>query len=173
MQRCSREVELVERSYDDEVIYGFVRIGGREGHVSLANESLDFSEKARKSKSVVMSHLNQLLENKKSVAIWGGTSKAAAFINRYELDAKRFPIVVDSDVDKVGTFVPGTGQEILFRDHLKVAPADVIVIATQWRAKDIVHEIRKFEIPYDEVMLESEGRLVDYFKDPNIYNSDN
>jgi protein O-GlcNAc transferase len=171
LQRCSREVELVERSYDDEVIYGFVRIGAREGQASLANESLDFAMKAQNTKSAVISRLNELFKGKKKVAIWGGTGKAAAFINRYELDADRFPLVVDSDKYKVGTFVPGTGQEILFRDHLKSSPVDVIVIATQWRAKDIVHEIKECGIPYDEVMLESDGRLVDYFRDPNIYNT--
>jgi len=49
---------------------------------------------------------------RRPVAIWGGTGKSAAFMNRYAVDAARFPIVVDSDPAKVGTFVPGTGQEI-------------------------------------------------------------
>jgi hypothetical protein len=87
-------------------------------------------------------------------------------------DAERFPLVVDSDMDKVGTFVPGTVQEIFFRDRLKDTPVDVIVIATQWRAKDIVHEIRECGILFDEIMLESDGRLVDYFREPRPYNAD-
>lgn len=171
LQRCSKEVELIERSYDDEIVYGFVRIGVRKRQVLLAKESIDFSDKAQNIKSAVTSHLNRMFEDGKKIAIWGGTGKAAAFINRYELDADRFPLVVDSDIEKVGTFVPGTGQEILFRDYLKTAPADVIVIATQWRAKDIVHEIKECGIPYDEVMLESEGRLVNFFRDSNLYNT--
>jgi hypothetical protein len=80
--------------------------------------------------------------------------------------------VVDSDMDKVGTFVPGTVQEIFFRDRLKDTPVDVIVIATQWRAKDIVHEIRECGILFDEIMLESDGRLVDFFREPRPYNAD-
>jgi hypothetical protein len=38
------------------------------------------------------------------VAIWGGSGKSVAFINRYGLDSERFPTVVDSDAAKTGTF---------------------------------------------------------------------
>lgn len=37
-------------------------------------------------------------------------------MNAYGMDAKRFPLVVDSDLNQAGTFVPGMGQPIRFRD---------------------------------------------------------
>ena len=103
------------------------------------------------------------------VAVWGGTGKAAAFINQYGLDAGRFPLVVDSDVEKVGTHVPGTGQEILYRNFLIQYPVAVILIATQWRAGDIVAEIDRCGIAYESIVIEHAGRLVDYFSAEHPY----
>ena len=52
-------------------------------------------------------------------------------------DAERLDAAANwirSNADKAGTHVPGMGQEIRFRDWLNDRPAEVIVIATQWRA---------------------------------------
>ena len=76
----------------------------------------------------------------KRVAIWGGTGKCAAFLQAHRVDAQRFPLVVDSDPEKVGTYVPGTGQRIQGRDALAGTPIDVLIVPTQWRARDIVEE---------------------------------
>lgn len=171
MRRCSREVELVGRSYDDEIVFGFVHIGAGPGQAAIANEAIAFGGKAEKSRKEISSRFSRLVEEGKKVAIWGGTGKAAAFINRYGLDADRFPLVVDSDQGKVGTFVPGVGQEIIFRDYLKENPVDVIIIAPQWRAKDIVREIRDCGITFDTILIESDGKVVDYFREPNPYNT--
>ncbi|HLI78618.1 MAG TPA: hypothetical protein VKV03_01475, partial [Candidatus Binataceae bacterium] len=103
------------------------------------------------------------------VAIWGGTGKSAAFINRYSVDRMRFPIVVDSDTAKVGTFVPGTGQEIRSREWLKDNPGAVIIIPPQWRALDIVLETEAAGICFRQILIEHEGALIDYFCDRHPY----
>jgi hypothetical protein len=113
--------------------------------------------------------LDELALGGKRVAIWGGTGKAAAFIHQFGADAERFPLVVDSDPDKVGTFVPGTGQEIMYRDVLKASPADVIIIPTQWRAKDIVAEMARENIRASSVLIEHDGRLRDFFTGQHPY----
>jgi hypothetical protein len=103
------------------------------------------------------------------VAIWGGTGKAAAFIHHFGADAERFPLVVDSDPGKVGTFVPGTGQRIEFRDVLKQSDIDVIVIPTQWRARDIIAEMSREGIATKRVMIEHDGSLVDFYAQSHPY----
>ncbi len=103
------------------------------------------------------------------MAVWGGTGKAAAFMNFYGVDAQRFPIVVDSDPDKVGTFVPGQGQPIRFRDYLLEDPPDVIIIPMQWRARDIVREIEESGITSSQALIEHDGQLIDFDKDPHPY----
>ena len=81
-----------------------------------------------------------------------------------------FPLVVDSDPEKAGTYVPGTGQEILFRNALKGMSVDVVIIPTQWRAKDIVAEMAREGIMPGKVLIEHGGRLIDYALEGHPYN---
>jgi hypothetical protein len=90
------------------------------------------------------------------------------FSRRYGVDAVRFPLVVDSDPAKVGTFVPGTAQEIRGRDVLFDEPVDVVIIPPQWRAADIVIEMDR-AIRAEAVVIEHGGRLIDYFDDVHPY----
>lgn len=169
LQRCAASRYTIEHSYNGEVVYGFVRIGGRPEQVSQARRACAFDASAQKSKETIKAQLAELLKRGLNVAIWGGTGKSAAFIHRYELDAERFPAVVDSDLEKAGTYVPGTGQEIRFRDWLLENPVDVIVIPPQWRAHDIVAEMARAGIHADAVLIEHDGVLVDYFRDRHPY----
>ena len=169
LSRCASDVEKVARGYNDEVVYGLARFCRRRDQVQFAAEAIAFRERTERQRLSMAAELEQLLAGGAKVVVWGGTGKAAAFINQHGLDATRFPLVVDSDADKAGTFVPGMGQEIRFRDCLLTDPVDVILIATQWRAGDIVLEIQRTKIPYRRIVLEHDGRLVDYFNGEHPY----
>jgi SAM-dependent methyltransferase len=173
LRRCASDVEVVARSYNDEVVYGVAQFRCRDDQVRFATEAVAFGQRASRNRQSMRADIDRLAGSGRRVAIWGGTGKAAAFINQFGLDARRFPLVVDSDLEKAGTHVPGTGQEILYRDFLLQYPADVIVIATQWRAGDIVAEIERCGITYQTILIEHEGRLVDYFKDEHPYRAVN
>lgn len=163
LQRCSASVEEIGHGYNGEVIYGLVRLGqnGKRHQVSLAKASRAFLHATTNGLTTIAEQLHELSISGKRVAIWGGTGKSAAFICRYGLDEKRFPIVVDSDPEKVGTFVPGTGQIIRFRDYLKEYQVDVIIIPPQWRADDILLEMKQVGITVGQVLIEEDGKLVD------------
>jgi hypothetical protein len=169
LERCSTAVELVQTGYDGEVVFGLTHLGRNKTQVATVNAALDFNDRVTRAAHSLRRELSDLAASRQSIAIWGGTGKAAAFVNQYHLDRERFPIVVDSDADKAGTFVPGTGQEILFRDHLLDHPVDTIVIATQWRAADIALEIRRCGIAAQSILVEYQGHMVDYFRDEHPY----
>jgi len=169
LARCASDVELVARSYNDEVVYGLARFQRRDAQVQFADEAIRFRDQAVRHRETIRHDIDLLAASGRRVAVWGGTGKAAAFINQYGLDAARFPLVVDSDVEKAGTHVPGTGQEILYRHFLIQYPVDVILIATQWRAGDIVAEIERCGIGYGSILIEHTGRLVDYFTAEHPY----
>lgn len=171
LKRCATSVDLIETSYNDEVIYGIASFQPQSHQVELARQAIAFQEKALQSAAQLAVQFDELTESGKRTAIWGGTGKAAAFINQHKLDKQRFPTVIDSDMNKVGTFVPGTGQEILFRDELVENPVDVILIATQWRAADIVLEIQRNQIHFETILIEYQGKLIDYFQDQHPYRS--
>jgi hypothetical protein len=161
MEQGGRILDLAH-GYDGEVIYGLIELQVPEQYLQTANESEDFYKQAFISKSQIKAQLQNLIDTGKKVAIWGGTGKAAAFIHYFEANAKDFSLVVDSDEDKVGTFVPKTGQLIQYRDVLKEQKIDVLIIPPQWRAKDILAEMEQEGIKAPSVLIEHDGRLIDF-----------
>ncbi len=161
IERAGEVVEL-EHGYDDEVVYALVRLDVPALMQERVKEANTFAQQAELSRTRIRAQVDELAASGKHVAIWGGTGKAAAFIHHFGIDAERFPLIVDSDPDKVGTFVPGTGQEIQFRDVLKSSPADVVIIPTQWRAKDIVAEMKREGIRANQILIEHGGQLIDF-----------
>lgn len=163
------EPTTLDHGYDGEVVYALVKLGippSRQERVATATA---FARRAATSRTAIRAQLDALAASGVQVAIWGGTGKAAAFIHQFGADAERFPLVVDSDPDKAGSFVPGSGQRIVFRDALKTRPAAVLIIPSQWRARDIVAEMEREGIRAGQVLIEHGGRLVDFFRDPHPY----
>jgi hypothetical protein len=161
MSRAGDVFELAH-GYDGEVVYALVKLGVPEAARKRAAAAMAFSEASDVSRATIRAQLDELAASGRSVAIWGGTGKAAAFMHQFGVDAVRFPLVVDSDPDKAGTFVPGLGQEIAFRDVLKGRALDVVVIPTQWRAADIAAEMTREGIAPAQILIEHGGRLIDY-----------
>ena len=169
LSRCAAGIETIGHGYDGEVIFGLARMSAAPEQLRIADEAACYDAAARLADQVIRAQLVALHRSGRAVAIWGGTGKSAAFMNRYGVDAERFPVVVDSDPAKVGTFVPGTGQEIRARDWLLEHPADIVVIPPQWRAADIVAEMARAGIVAEAVVIEHAGRLIDYFDEPHPY----
>ncbi len=162
LSRASTEVLDIGHGYGGEVVFGFVRIGTASSAGNFAKESSAFLAHAETGLHAISEQLAELCRNGTRVAIWGGTGKSAAFMCRYGVDAERFPVVVDSDAAKVGTFVPGTRQEIRARDWLLTHGADVVIIPSQWRAADIVGEMKSAGIAFGRVLIEHDGSLVEF-----------
>ncbi len=167
LERAQLTTEAIEHGYDGEVIYAIGRLSVQRAHAERAAAATSFDQAVRATAAHIQAQLVPLAARR--TAIWGGTGKAAAFINAHGLDADRFPVVVDSDPDKVGTYVPGTGQPIRSRSWLVANPVDVIIIPAHWRARDIVREMKTAGITADLVLIEHGGRLIDYFRDPHPY----
>ena len=169
LERSGGAVQFTDHGYDGEVIYGQVRLGAKVEQANHAEEAAGFLAAAQRSKATIESQMESLYRSGLRVAIWGGTGKSAAFMNRYGADATRFPTVVDSDRSKAGTFVPGTGQEIRHRDWLADHPVDCVIIPSQWRARDILAEMERSGIGAAMVLIEHMGRLLNYWEDHHPY----
>jgi SAM-dependent methyltransferase len=163
------ELRTLGHGYNGEVVYGLVSLDASESMKRVANQSTTFFERSMCSVERISQQLSDLAQSGASIAIWGGTGKAAAFMHQFGVDAKRFPLVVDSDPDKAGTFVPGTGQKIMFRDVLKTVAVDVLIIPAQWRAKDIVAEMNLEGIEPGKILIEHAGQLADFESNSHPY----
>ncbi len=162
LQRADAELEMLAHNYNQEVLSAIVQFGGHHTISHLSGETQSFRERARLAQDTVSKQLEGLFRSGTTVAIWGGTGKGAAFMNYFQVDSDRFPHVVDSDPDKVGTYVPGTGQQIVSPNRLNQIEPQVVIIPTQWRAVDIVIEMESMGIEIPEVWIEHAGQLIDY-----------
>ena len=170
LTQFARNILSIEHGYNGEVISGIVELGGDSSKTELGRESLLFFNHSKIARDHIMKQLAEISDSGRKVAIWGGTGKGAAFINYYGADTIRFPIVVDSDPAKIGTYVPGSGQLIRFRDYLRENPVEIILIPTQWRAKDIIIEMQQYEITFSTLLIEHDRKLINYFTDNHPYN---
>lgn len=168
LNRAGDVFELAH-GYDGEVIYALVRLGVPAAAREHALAAQSFLAASQKSREAIRAQLDALVAEGGRVAIWGGTGKGAAFMQQFGVDADHFPLVVDSDAGKAGSFVPELGQLIQFRDVLKDAPVDVLIIPTQWRARDILLEMDAEGIRAGRILIEHDGRLIDFLADPHPY----
>jgi hypothetical protein len=169
LARCGAGLSSVRHGYDGEVIFAYVSLGATRRQLDSADTASQFRAVTGDAVRCIQNELAELISSGAKIAIWGGTGKSAAFINRYRLDSDRFPNVVDSDAAKAGTFVPGTGQQIQAATVLKSNPADIVIIPPQWRARDIILEMEREGIGFKRILIEHEGKLIDYFADPHPY----
>ena len=129
----------------------------------------NFFQKTEMNVSAMKSQFQKLSKLIGSAVIWGGVGKAATFIQYCGLTENTFPFVVDSDENKVGTCVPGMGQLIPCPSILQNKSWDLIFIPSQWRALDIVSEIKEKNIGYSSILIEFKGKLVDFELDERPY----
>lgn len=169
LSRSVHRILEIGHGYGGEVIFGMVGLGVPSSTLQSVEAARQFRADVETARQTISAQLAALHKSGKRIAIWGGTGKSAAFICRHGVDRERFPVVVDSDRAKVGTFVPGTGQEIRSRDWLLTHPVDVVVVPPQWRAADIILEMSAAGIAIDSVLIEHAGKLIDYRRDDHPY----
>lgn len=167
LQSLGGDIRYLKKGYGGEVVYALTEITALPH--SYTRAAFQFHSSVSGSRAAIAQQLQELSNSGRSTAIWGGSGKAAAFINFHSLDAQRFPLVVDSDPEKVGFHVPGAGQKIVFRDTLRHSPVDTIIIPTQWRARDIRREIVREGIGYRQILIEHTGLLIDFDRDTHPY----
>ena len=152
------EVESVSVALGGEIIWARVCIhpapSDRRGAARSAYG--DYAEAAVVS---IRQRLRQWIDADASVVVWGGTGKAAAFMNRIGM-VSGFR-VVDSDERKVGGWVPGVGLPIEDTAVLHQGPPPVIVVPSRWRVADVAAEIQSMSIEHRGIFTEENGSLVE------------
>ena len=163
------DVEDFKTGYSGEVIYALARVLPQDYRTEQMRKRNSFFEKSKESVSLIQSQLRNLALSGKKTVIWGGTGKAAAFINLFNANSSDFPWVVDSDVTKVGYYVPGTGQLIRNPLEIKSDHIDVVIIPSQWRARDISKQIGGMQFSIGQILIEHQGKLIDFQKEEHPY----
>lgn len=156
------EVLEMTLGYGDEVMRATVRPRRNPDFAEILRHVEKGRDALHGQIAAVRKALLELKSAGQHVVFWGGTGKSAAFLNNFNLNAEEFPHVVDSDMQKVGRFVPSMAQEIQAPESITAETKNAIIITTQWRARDIYAEIQRRGLPHAGVYVVLNQRLMPY-----------
>ena len=81
--------------------------------------------------------------NGRRVVLWGGGSKGVAFLTSLDITLDEVQYVVDVNPHKLGTYMAGTGQEIVAPEFLQEYQPDVVVVMNLVYREEIRHDLQK------------------------------
>jgi len=102
----------------------------------LAEDVACFSLDVRKKILVWRRYLNRLSSQGRRVVLWGAGSKAVAFLTTLKI-FREVQYAVDINPFKQGTFIAGTGQQVIGPDFLRSYKPDVVIAMNPLYLKEI------------------------------------
>jgi protein O-GlcNAc transferase len=166
LSRCGAVEQRIGHGYQKDVLYTFARFGRGQTQVQNARAADAFRSTAREALAQLRRQIDGIVASGRSIAIWGATGEAAAFIVHVGLDVRRIAAIVDADEDVIGTRVLATGHLVCSPEWLRTHPVDVVIIPAARQAAEVAHAMIAHDIRCDRVLVEHRGRLADYVADP-------
>ena len=126
-------VDVVEPVYDDQYLSLFARTANNAARTAMAPVAADLLDDARgfaRAASQSVARWRRVVDDagEGGVVLWGGGSKAVAFLTALG-PASSLRAVVDINPHKHGTWLPGSGYEVVAPERLAcIKPALVIVM---------------------------------------------
>ena len=147
--KCGFDVLEVTSEYDDQ--YLAIEAKPSKNKIGKNIDELDDSDEIIKLVKEFTSAIKTRLENwevqlnkwdaeKKKVVLWGGGSKGVAFLTTLNI-TDQIKYAVDINPFKHGTFLAGTGQEIVSPEFLKEYQPDVVIIMNPIYTKEISKDL--------------------------------
>jgi len=96
--------------------------------------------------------LGDLQRKDRRTVLWGGGSKAVAFLTTLKA-GDEVAYVVDINPKKHGTFLPGTGHQVLGPDALSAAPPDVIIVMNPIYADEIREQLATLGVGAELILV--------------------
>jgi FlaA1/EpsC-like NDP-sugar epimerase len=93
----------------------------------LENDISDFQLRCAHALQAWRDRIAQLFLSRKKIVIWGGGSKAVAFLTTIKMQDE-IEYVVDINPNKQGTFLAGTGQRVVSPEFLISYKPDLIIV---------------------------------------------
>lgn len=89
--------------------------------------------------------LSEIKSGGRKAVIWGGGSKGVAFLTKLNIvDEIRY--AVDINPHKTGTFMAGTGQEIVAPEFLKTLKPDLVIVMNPIYTTEIAAELARLGV---------------------------
>ena len=154
-QRSGFEVLDLWNEYDDQYLMieakpventNANKIIQYNGLVEMGAEIEQFARLVPQKKELWVERLQQYRANHQKIVLWGGGSKAVAFLTSLNLPQELVEYAVDINPNKTGTFLPGSGQEIVAPQQLKDIKPDVVIVMNPIYQDEILAQLHELNI---------------------------
>lgn len=132
MESCGFDVIEVKEDFNGEVISALMIRNNTSHDKNLLEEA----------RSNAKENIEGMLSCNQDIVGWGAAGNGASFLSLCNIDSSKIKYIVDSDIRKQGSFIPGTAQEVISPSALKSTP-DIFVVMTQFHKNDIISTIKK------------------------------
>jgi hypothetical protein len=149
-RRCGFEVIDVFTEYDDQ----YLMIEARPGHAQTGKEKqpshlealkqdlAHFIETCPRRLEVWQHQLQEIRQHKQRAVIWGAGSKGVTFLVTLKVQ-DTIGYAVDINPRKHGTYMAGTGQEIVGPEFLREYQPDVVIVMNPIYCNEIRQDLKK------------------------------
>jgi SAM-dependent methyltransferase len=150
---CGFHITDLWKEYDDQYLMLVARpfdsssadlLPQEDDFEELANCVAHFSHNVDHQIDGWQCKLKDVKEKGKKAVIWGGGSKGVAFLSTLDI-REEIEYVVDVNPHKHGTYMAGTGQEIVEPDFLRSYKPDVVIVMNPIYGKEIQDALRCME----------------------------
>jgi len=150
-QKCGFDVLHLETAYGGQYLLVEAKPASGRGQPTLPQKNdletvkglvRTFQEKLQKKLSLWQKRLSDINSNGRRAVIWGSGSKGVAFLTTLKID-HQIKYVVDINPYRQGTYMAGTGQEIVAPDFLSEYQPDIVVVMNAVYQKEIERDLKR------------------------------
>jgi SAM-dependent methyltransferase len=160
-RRCGFDVLDLWRGFDDQYLMIEARPGGRKPTPALAQEA-DLEELAQAVAYFATHHqakleyweyqLTEAFGQGRRVVLWGGSSRAVALLTRLRTQ-REVEYVVDINPYRQGTYLAGTGQQIVAPEFLRQYRPDVVIAMNPIYRDEIKRDLERLGVQAELLLL--------------------
>jgi len=153
-RKCGFDVIDLWKDYDDQYLMIEARPGNRRNSPGLAQEddledlTLDvayFAENCRCKLEAWQRDLQEIRQSGRRTVIWGAGSKGVAFLTTLKIQDE-IEYAVDINPYKHGTYMAGTGQQIVAPEFLREYRPDVVIVMNPIYCNEIRLDLNRLRV---------------------------
>lgn len=163
------EIRHFAHGYDGEVVFGIVELDVPAAFGGIAAEAGRFRARAEAATRRIAAQLDALAVAGARVAIWAAPARpppSSIFSAPTPRGSRWWSTPIPR---RSGPSCPRPASASSIATRSRGPRSTSSAIPPQWRAKDIVDEMRREGIVAGQVLIEHDGRLIDFFADPHPY----
>ena len=162
-RHCGFKVNDIWQDFDDQYLMIEAQSSYGERVSSLPQEDdleviapsvFDFSADVQLRIEVWKNRLREVKEKRQRAVLWGGGSKGVAFLTTLRVEGE-IEYVVDINPLKQGTYMAGTGQEIISPEFLVDYKPDIVIVMNPIYREEIRQDLTRLNLTPELVSIES------------------